>query len=129
MNQNQSPVDKIVELINQVCGLGENWAKVCLYYCLATHELHLLEWMPALQILAPPGSGKSQLIKVLSHLAYKPCMFSCYDKMTSATLRNMLEEAKNRTAIIEEADLYPNRTELERYLINWSEPLTLDTLG
>lgn len=121
---NQNPVEQLVALIGQVCGLNENWAKTCIYYCTATHELNLIDWMPALQILAPPGSGKSQLIKVLSHLAYQPYAFSCYDRMTSVTLRNMLEKAKSKTAIIEEADLYPNRTELERYLINRASTIT-----
>ena len=120
----QNPVEQLVELINNVCGLNENWAKVCIYYCMASHELKLIDWMPALQLLAPPGSGKSQLIKVLTRLAFQPYAITCFDRMTSVTLRNMLEKAKNKTAIIEEGDLYPNRTELERYLINRASTAT-----
>lgn len=121
---NLKPIEELAALINQVCGLSENWAKTCVYYCMATHELKLIDWMPALQLLAPPGSGKTQLMKVLMRLAYRVYLITCYDRMTSATLRNMLEKAKNRTAIIEEADLYPNRTELERYLINRASTAT-----
>lgn len=117
-------VRQLAELINQVCGLTINWGKACIYYCMATHKLQFIDWMPALQLLAPPGSGKTELIKVLSRLAYRPYLITCYDRMTSVTLRNMLKKARDRTAIIEEADLYPNRTELERYLINRASTAT-----
>lgn len=117
-------VAQLADLINQVCGLIINWGKACIYYCMATHKLQLIDWMPALQLLAPPGSGKTELIKVLIRLAYRPYLITCYDRMTSVTLRNMLKKARDRTAIIEEADLYPNRTELERYLINRASTAT-----
>ncbi|HUU63047.1 MAG TPA: hypothetical protein VMX96_03900 [Dehalococcoidia bacterium] len=117
-------VEQLVKLINEVCGLVEKWAKACIYYTMATHKLALIDWMPALQLLAPPGSGKTELMKVLGRICYRPHWIACYDKMTSATLRNELEKAKKRTALIEEADLYPNRTELERYLINRASTAT-----
>ena len=98
-------VRQLAELINQVCGLTINWGKACIYYCMATHKLQFIDRMPALQLSAPPGSGKTELIKVLSRLAYRPYLITCYDRMTSVTLRNMLKKARDRTAIIEEADL------------------------
>lgn len=118
------PVEQLADLINQVCGLVVNWGKTCVYYCMATHKLQFIDWMPALQLLAPPGSGKTQLIKLLIRLVYRPYPITCHDRMTSTTLRNMLEKARNRTAIIEEGDLYPNRTEIERYLINRASTAT-----
>jgi hypothetical protein len=111
-------VDELAELINRVCGLIINWGKTCIYYCMATHKLKVIDWMPTLEIVAPKGSGKSHLIDVLRCLCYKPYDICCYDKMTSVTFRNELEKANERTAVIEEGDLYPNRKELERYLIN-----------
>ena len=117
-------VEQLVTIINDVCGLNSKWAKTCIYYCMSTHELKNISWMPALQLLATPGSGKTQLLKVLARLAYQPYPITCYDRMTSVTLRNELEKARDRTAIIEEVDLYPNRTELERYLINRASKAT-----
>lgn len=117
-------VEELAELTNKVCGLSINWGKSSIYYCMATHKLQSIDWMPALQLLAPPGSGKTELIKVLVRLAYRPYPITCYDRMTSVTLRNVLKKARDRTAIIEEADLYPNRTELERYLINRASTAT-----
>jgi hypothetical protein len=111
-------VEQLAELINQVCGLSINWGKACIYYCLATHKLKVINWMPVLDIVAQKGSGKSRLIDILRCLCYKPYDICCYDKMTSVTLRNELEKAKERTAVIEEGDLYPNRKELEGYLVN-----------
>jgi len=108
----------LVKLINAVCGLGEYWAKVCLYYCMATHHLPDINWMPVLDIVAMWGSGKSQLIKVLERLCFQPYVITCHQKMTTATLKNLLMKAKDGTAIIEEGNLYPNRKELESYLIN-----------
>lgn len=111
-------VEQLADLINQVCGMDTNWAKVCIYYCMATNKLKVIDWIPVLDIVAQKGSGKSRLLDVLRCLCYKPYDICCYDKMTSVTLRNELEKAKERTAVIEEGDLYPNRKELERYLIN-----------
>jgi len=111
-------VQELAELINQVCGLSIDWGKVCIYYCMATHKLKVIDWMAVLAVVGQKGSGKSWLIDVLRRLCYRPHDICCYDKMTSVTLRNELEKAKEKTAVIEEGDLYPNRRELERYLIN-----------
>ena len=111
-------VEKLVEIINKVCGLGMNWAKVCIYYCMATHNLKQIFWMPVLAIVARKGSGKSQLIHVLEKLCYKPYHITCHRKMSAVSLRNELVEAKDRTAIIEEGDLFSYRNQLEGYLIN-----------
>ena len=111
-------VEQLADLINKVCGIGINWGKACIYYCMATHKLKAINWMPVLDVVGQKGSGKSCLIDVLRRLCHRPYDICCYDRMTSATLRNEFKKAKDRTAIIEEGDLYPNRRELERYLIN-----------
>jgi hypothetical protein len=114
----QEQVQKYTKLINQICGLDENWAKTCIYYCSATHWLSEINWMAVLQFIGESGSGKSNTMTALERMAYEPCLFSCDPKMTSVSLRNKLTQAKNATAFIEEADLYPNRKELEAYIIN-----------
>ena len=111
-------MDDLVELITKVCGLDEYWAKTCVYYCMATHHLSDINWMAVLDVVGLQGSGKSNLIDILGHLAYNAHVIVCHERMSSATLRNELENAKMGTAIIEEGNLYPNRRELESYLIN-----------
>ncbi|MFC1956412.1 hypothetical protein ACFLWZ_07875, partial [Chloroflexota bacterium] len=51
-------------------------------------------------------------------LSYKPYKITCHRNMTVAAFRNELTKAKDRTAIIEEGDLYPSRPQLEGFLIN-----------
>ena len=109
---------KLAKLMNEVCGINEFWAKTAIYYCIATHHLLEIEWMVALIILAPPGTGKSYLIDILRELCYKAHSFSCHKRMTAVSLRNELIKAEYKTAVIEEADLYPNRSELESYIIS-----------
>ncbi|MFH1087156.1 MAG: hypothetical protein V1737_01050 [Chloroflexota bacterium] len=111
-------MENLTALITKVCGLNENWGKTCVYYCMATHKLEEISWMAVLDIVAVQGSGKSQLMDILRQLAYKPHMVVCHDRMTSTTLRNEVAKAEKGTAIIEEGNLYPNRRELESYLIN-----------
>lgn len=110
-------VEQIADLINKVCGLSSNWAKVCVYYCTATHHLGIIDWMPILLLVGVPGSGKTELRKVLEQLAYKPTNppINC-EGISYATLRDEL--AKNKgTAILEEADQHPNRKQLEGLLL------------
>jgi len=111
-------VQELVDIIYRVCGLGVNWAKACIYYCMATFKLKLIDWMPALIIMAPPASGKSKLMDILLQLAYKPTIppISC-EGISYPTLRDELEKAHNRTALLEEADLHPNRKQLEGLLL------------
>ena len=87
-------VQELAELTNRVCGMSINWGKTCIYYCMATHKLKVIDWMAVLDIVGPKGSGKSCLIDVLRRLCCKPYDICCYDKMTSVTLRNELENAK-----------------------------------
>lgn len=111
-------VSQLVDIVHEICGLPENWAKTCIYYCMATYHLGKVVWMPVLVIKAEFGSGKSKLMQVLEKLSYKGILITCHERMTSTSLRNMFIRAKNKTAVIEESDLYPNRKELESYLIN-----------
>lgn len=78
----QQNVQPLVEIIDNVCGASKNWAKACIYYCMATHMLKQISWMPCFVIVAPPGSGKSNLIKVIKQLAHlaknpKDSLISC----------------------------------------------------
>lgn len=109
---------KLMNLINQTCGLDENWSKTGIYYCSATHHLSVIDWMAVLQLIAESGSGKTNLMHIYERLAYNPCPFTCDENMTSVSLRNRLNQAQNATAFIEEADLFPNRKALEAYIIN-----------
>src|SRR4030043_473510 len=108
-------IEELVNTINKVCGLSSDWAKVCIYYCMATYKMKVINWMPVLDIVAQKGSGKSWLIDVLRVLCYRAYDITCHERMTSVTLRNELTKAKGRTAIIEEGNLFPNRRELENY--------------
>ena len=74
--------------------------------------------MAILDLVAKQGSGKTECIKLLTPLCNKPYAFACHRTMTSTAFRNLLLKAKNRTAIIEEGNLYPNKKEIESYLIN-----------
>ncbi|MHA2068354.1 MAG: hypothetical protein ACXABY_28665 [Candidatus Thorarchaeota archaeon] len=85
---------------------------------MATHYLPAIKWMAALSIVGPKGSGKSQLMTVLEHISFSPHPFSCHKKMTGTALRNEFVAAENKTAVVEEADLFPNRSELEGYIIS-----------
>lgn len=111
-------VEELAMLINKVCGLAINWSKACIYYCMATQKIRNLNWMPVLEIVAPKGSGKSRLIDILRRLCNKAYDICCHDTMTKTSLRNELTKARDRTAVIEEGDLYPRRKELESYLIS-----------
>lgn len=112
---------KILELIKvftDVSGLNINQIKTVIYYAMATHKLKKFNWFPALGIIGPPGTGKSKTIDTAEPLCYKPLRITCHATMTPVALRDELARARNRTAIIEEVDLYPSRKQLQGYLIN-----------
>ena len=111
-------ITTIADLLTAVCGMNENWAKTCVYYCMATHELSKIRWMPILDVVGMQGTGKSNTVHVLRAICYKPYDIVGHSRMTAATLRNELVKAEDATAVIEEGDLFPNRRELESYLIN-----------
>jgi len=112
-------VEQLAELINKVCGLTVNWAKTCIYYALATHYIDKYTWFPALCFIGAPGTGKSKSLDIMARLCNKPFRITCHATMTPATLRDELVSSKKRvTAIVEEADLYPNRKQLQGYIIN-----------
>ncbi|MBT7290596.1 MAG: hypothetical protein HN837_08945, partial [Chloroflexi bacterium] len=114
----QEAIRQLAKLIENVCGLNKDWGKTCIYYCMATHKLNEINWMPNLEIVGQKGSGKSRLMDILCALCYEPYRIIGHQRITSVTLRNELGKAENKTAIIEEGDLFPNRKELESYLIN-----------
>lgn len=111
-------VPELVSLFNKVSGLDENQAKTAIHYAMATHKLSKFNWFPALAFIGAPGTGKSKVLEVLQQLCYKPYPISCHATMTPVALRDELAAARNKTAIIEEVDLYPNRKQLQGYLIN-----------
>ena len=114
-------VSELVDIIQRVCGLPVNWAKACIYYCMATHRLRKINWMPILLLLGRPSSGKSKLMNVLIQLAKvknppDDSIFSC-EGISYPTLRDGLGRNYLRTAFLEEADLHPNRKQLEGLLL------------
>ncbi len=111
-------MERLVTVFNEVSGLEENQAKTAIYYAMATHKLNEFDWFPVLAFIGAPGTGKSKALDVLGQLCYKPYRISCHATMTSVALRDELAAARNRTAIIEECDLYSNRKQLQSYLIN-----------
>jgi hypothetical protein len=112
-------VEQLADLINKVCGLSINWAKVCIYYAMATHRIDNYTWFAVLCFIGPPGTGKSKSLDIMAKVCNKPFRITCHATMTPATLRDELVSSKTRvTAIIEEADLYPNRKQLQGYIIN-----------
>lgn len=112
-------VQELAELINKVCGLNINWAKICIYYAMATHRINHYTWFPALCLIGAPGTGKSKCLDIMNKVCNKSFRITCHATMTPATLRDELVSSRKRvTAIIEEADLYPNRKQLQGYIIN-----------
>jgi hypothetical protein len=112
------PMKELIQLINQVCGLPEEWAKTCIYYTASTYFLTIIDWIIALVLLGKPDTGKSYLLRLLRNLSFQPVPIALDERTTEVSLRNKLIEANQRTAIIEEADLYRNRRALESYIIN-----------
>lgn len=108
----------LVEVLDSVSGLAGNQAKTCIYYCMASHRLGEFDWFPALALIGPPGTGKSRTLDVLEQLCFKPYRITCHTTTTPPSFRDDLTAAKNKTALIEEADLYPNRKQFQAYLIN-----------
>lgn len=97
-------VDNIAAILHLVAGLDEFEERMCAYYCLDTWCINQINPFPLLCVLGPNGTGKSQLLNALNHLAYKPHFFTA-SKMTPPTIRDELGEAHDRTAIIDEADV------------------------
>jgi hypothetical protein len=114
----QLKVAELVTIFNKVSGLEENQAKTAIYYAIATHKLDKFSWFPALAFIGAPGTGKSKAIDLLRQLCFKPCPITCHPTMTSVAMRDELAAAINKTAVIEEVDLYSNRKQLQGYLIN-----------
>lgn len=112
-------ISEVISIFNQVSGLDENQAKTASYYAMATHKVENYTWFPVLDFCGAPGTGKSKSLDIMAQLCYKPFRITCHSTMTPASLRDELVSTKKRaTAIIEEADLYPNRKQLQSYLIN-----------
>jgi hypothetical protein len=111
-------IAQLVRIFSDVSGLDENQAKTAIYYSMATHKLRRFDWFPALAFIGAPGTGKSKAIDIIERLCFRPLRITCHATMTAAALRDDMARARNKTALIEEADLYPNRKQLQSYLIN-----------
>ena len=98
-----SVTKRIALMLHQVTSLPEIKERAASYYCLATWFLDRINPIPLLCILGPNGTGKSQLLSSLGHLAYQPYRFTA-SNMTPPTMRDELGKAHDRTAIIDEAD-------------------------
>jgi hypothetical protein len=84
-------------------GLQEFQRKLVMYYTLATYSLSRVSVFPILALLGKMGTGKSQTLSIIENFAYRPVRLSLRG-MTTPTIRDKLAEARNGTAIIEEAD-------------------------
>jgi len=112
-------VSELVRVFSSVSGLDNNQAKTAIYYAMATHKIQNYTWFPALAFIGAPRTGKSKALEVMSCLCRKPYWITCHATMTPASLRDELISSENKvTALIEEADLYPNRKQLQSYIIN-----------
>jgi len=111
-------INELVTTLNKASGLEENQAKTAIFYAMATHKLSSFDWFPVLAFIGAPGTGKSSALDILAQLCYKSYRITCHTTMTPVALRDELEAARNRTAIIEEGDLYSNKKQLQSYLIS-----------
>lgn len=108
----------LIQVIQAVSGLNEIEARIVAYYLGASYKLSEFNWFPTLQITGPIGTGKSCILDICRQVAFKVRSILCHENMTSAVLRDELIMAADGTAIVEEADLFPNRKQLQNYLIN-----------
>jgi len=100
-----SPTDAIrsaVDMIMTASGLNEMAAKTCVYYAVGTYGLGQLNLYPLLVFYGATGTGKSTAMKALSKLTHNSMWLGT--KLTQASLRDKLKEAKDATAFIEEGD-------------------------
>jgi len=111
-------VSSLVKLFYDVSHLNEYLAKTSFYYAAATHHLEKLSWFPILYYCGPPGTGKTETLKLMARLCQNSQVIDCHETKTKADLRDDLVKAKDGTALIEEAGSYPNQKELESYMIN-----------
>jgi len=98
-------IKNLVIILNIVSGLGEGLAKACIYYAGVTHKIKDFIQMPILEIIGPTATGKSQILKFLERICFKPHRCEgCY-AMTYAVLRDELKKANGSTFIGDEADI------------------------
>lgn len=109
----QEVINSIGSIFHQVSGLEEFEERVCSYYCLSTWLVDQINPFSMLAVLGPNGTGKTQLLKAFSRVAYQTYGFTA-SQITTPTLRDELGKAHEGTAIIEEAD--ETKCDLEAYL-------------
>ena len=102
-----------VMAVQMASGLDDNVAKACVYYAVGTYGLEQLETYPILVLLGPAGTGKSSAMQVMKQLANRPIWLPT--RLTKASLRDELGNAKNATAFIEEADNVDEEIIANRY--------------
>jgi len=101
----------LVVILQMVSGLDEGLAKACIYYAAVTHKIKDFLQVPILEIIGPTGTGKSQILKFLESICFKPHRREGCGVMTSAALRDELKNSNGATFIGDEADCSSISTE------------------
>lgn len=100
-----------VPAIMGASGITKEQAKTCLYYAVTTYLVpEKLKRMPLLEIIGPPGTGKSDLLTQLSRLVNEPKIIAA---KTTPTLRDKL--INTTTAIIDEGTIIDEDLLIRRY--------------
>ena len=92
-----------IRAMQTASGLTDEQAKTCVYYAAATYGLKQLDIFPILVFQGAQGTGKSDAIKTLEQLVYKPAKI-VGTKLSEATLRDELGKTREATAFFEEGD-------------------------
>ena len=105
-------VGSLVELIESATSLEGNEVNTIAYYATATHGLPDLHIFPILAIYGPGGTGKTTLLEILRELVLNPRWMEGTEA-TRAVNRDQFKE--NTTALIDEADGFPEQLLIKRY--------------
>jgi hypothetical protein len=91
------------ESLTQSTGLREIDWKIVTYWSLGTHSLPHVDTYPILSVLGKMGTGKTQVLKIVTNFSYRPHPLSLRG-MTDPTIRDAFAAAYEGTAVLEEAD-------------------------
>ena len=96
-------IDRICSMLSQVTGLPPLEERICAYYCMSTHFLDVIDTFPILCVRGETGTGKTELLNLMSELCRKPVYF-VGGHISVPAARDKFTEAHNGTAIVDEAE-------------------------